>query len=221
MNKISLPPPQQNQTHAESVISTFPAVPASNTPEMHHRLLVLLPSDIDYGTMTRQIWELAHASGMQILLLGLCEDRAEEPAYRRGLVRMASLLEDGQVCAEVKVEIGTNWLAVVKSNYKTGDAMVCITNQFAGILSRPLSQVLESNFKATVYILSTPASPKAKSDALSQMAAWLGFVGIIIGFGILQANIVQLPKSWLQSILLTLSVFPEFWLIWVWNGRFG
>jgi hypothetical protein len=134
---------------------------------------------------------------------------------------MASLLEDGQVCAEVKVEIGTNWLAVVKSNYKTGDAMVCITTQFAGILSRPLSQVLESNFKATVYILSTPASPKAKSDALSQMAAWLGFVGIMIGFGILQANIVQLPKGWLQSILLTLSVFPEFWLIWVWNARFG
>jgi hypothetical protein len=46
-------------------------------------------------------------------------------------------------------------------------------------------------------------------------------MAIIIGFGVLQARVVQLPEGWLQSVLLILSIIPEFWLIWVWNSLFG
>jgi hypothetical protein len=221
MDKPNLHPPQAYQTENESIVSTFPPVPINTTLETEPRLIVLLPSDIDYSAMTRQIWELAHTSGRQVQLLGLCEDRTKEPALRRALIGMASLLEDSKICAEAKVEIGTNWMAVVKANYKPADAIVCFAEQRTGLLNRPLSQVLESNFKATVYILSGPALQKAKSSALSQISGWLGFIGIIIAFGILQANIVQLPKGWLQNIMLIISIVPEFWLIWLWNGRFG
>lgn len=221
MNKLNLHPPQAYPTDDESVVSTFQPMPVTTTLGTDRRLVVLLPPDIDYSAVTRQIWELAHTSGMQIQLLGLCEDRAEEPALRRALVGMASLLEDGKICAEAKVDIGTNWMAVVKANYKPGDAIVCFTEQRTGLLNRPLSQVLESSFAATVYILSSPIPQKANSNLLSQISTWLGFIVIIIGFGLLQANIVQLPKGWLQITLLTLTILPEFWLIWVWNGRFG
>jgi len=48
--------------------------------------------------------------------------------------------------------------------------------------------------------------------------AWAGFLGIMIGFFVLQINIVQVSKGGLQSILLILSIIPEFWLIWVLNS---
>jgi hypothetical protein len=221
MNKLNLHPPQAYQTEHESVVSTFPPVPVDTTLETERRLIVLLPSDIDYSTVTRQIWELAQVSGMHVQFLGLCEDRAEEPMLRRALIGIASLLGDNKICAEVKVDIGTNWMAVVKSNYRPGDVIVCFAEQRTGLLHKPLSQVLESNFETTVYILSSSAPQKVKSNALSQVIAWLGFIGIIIGFGVLQASIVQLPKGWLQSVLLTLSILPEFLLLWIWNSHFG
>jgi hypothetical protein len=221
MNKPNLHPQQAYPTDNGSVLSTFSPLPLETTLKTERRLIVLLPTDIDYNAATRQIWEFAHASGALVLLLGLCQDRAEEPAHRRGLVSMASLLQDGRICAEAKVEIGTNWMAVVRSNYKEGDSIVCVANQFAGLLNRPLSEVLEASFNATVYILSSPVPQKVKSNTLSQVSAWLGFIAIIIGFGVLQANIIQLPKGWLQNVLLTLSILPEFLLLWIWNSRFG
>jgi hypothetical protein len=221
MNKLDLHSSQAYPADDESIVSTFQPVPLTTTLETDRRLVVLIPSDIDYSAVTRQIWELAHTSGMQVQLLGLCEDQAEQPALRRGLVGMASLLEHSEICAEAKVDIGTNWMAVVKANYKPGDAIVCFADQRTGLLQRPLSQVLESSFAATVYILSSPAPQEANSNLLSQISTWLGFIVIIIGFGVLQANIIQLPKGWLQITLLTLTILPEFWLIWVWNGRFG
>jgi hypothetical protein len=221
MNKLNLHPPQAYPTDAESVVSTFQPVPLNTTLETDRRLVVLIPSDIDYSAVTRQIWELAHTSGMHIQLLGLCTDRTEEPALRRALIGMASLLQDSKICAEAKVDIGTNWMAIVKANYQPGDAIVCFAEQRTGLLNRPLSQVLESSFAATVYVFSNPTPQKANSNLLSQIITWLGFIVIIIGFGLLQANIVQLPMGWLQITLLTLTILPEFWLIWVWNGRFG
>jgi len=80
---------------------------------------------------------------------------------------------------------------------------------------------LESNFKATMYILSSFTPQKPKSNMLSQVSAWLGFIGIIAGFGILQTNVVGLPEGPFQNGLLLLSIVPEFWLIWVWGGWFG
>jgi hypothetical protein len=185
------------------------------------RLLVLVPTDIDYSAATRRIWKLAKATRMHVQLLGLCKDKAEEPGLRRGLFIMASLLQDDGIFAEAKVDIGTNWVNVVKTCYEAGDVIVCFAEQRTGLLRRPLRQVLESNFKATVYILSSLALQKPKLNMLSQVGAWLGFIGIITAFGILQTNVVGLPEGPFQNSLLMLSIIPEFWLIWVWGGWFG
>jgi len=185
------------------------------------RLLVLVPTDIDYSAATGRIWKLAKATGMHVQLLGLCKDAAEEPGLRRGLFIIASLLQDDRIFSEVKVDIGTNWINVVKTHYEAGDVIVCFAEQRTGLLRRPLRQVLESNFKATMYILSSFTPQKPKSNMLSQVSAWLGFIGIIAGFGILQTNVVGLPEGPFQNGLLLLSIVPEFWLIWVWGGWFG
>jgi hypothetical protein len=108
---------------------------------------------------------------------------------------------------------------VVKRNYQLGDLVVCFSEQRAGLLHKPLSQILQSNLKIPVYILS--GLYRQKSDWLSQVIVWSGFIGIIIGFYLLQVKIVQLPKDGFQNILLILSVIPELSLIWVWNNLFS
>jgi hypothetical protein len=188
--------------------------------EHPNRLLILVTTDIDYSAATRRIWKLAKATRMHVQLLGLCKDAAEEPSLRRGLFTMASLLQDDKIFVEVKVQIGTNWTNVLKTHYKAGDMIVCFAEQRTGLLRRPLSQVLESNSKATVYILSNPAPQRLKPNIFSQVIEWLGFIGIITGFGILQTNVVGWLEGSFQNGLLILSLVPEFWLIWVWGGWF-
>jgi hypothetical protein len=189
--------------------------------ESARRLIVLVPSETDYSAATRRIWELAKSTNSHVQLLALCKDRAEEPSLRRKLVTMASLLQDGRILVEIEVSIGTNWVIAVRNHYKTGDMIVCFAEQRTGLLQRPLNQILESNIQATLFVISGLTPPRSRSNLFSQIGSWLGFMCIIIGFGILQTKVVQLPGSSLQNIFLILSIFPEFWLIWVWNSLFG
>ena len=187
--------------------------------ECVHRLIVLVPTNIDFSAATQQIGGLAHATGMHVQLFGLCTDTTEESRLQRGLISMSSLLQNDKIPAEVKGEVGTAWMDALKTSYEAGDMIVCFAEQQTGILRKPLSQILESNLNATVYILSNPTPQKSQASRLSQISTWLGIIVVIAGFAMLQAKIVQLPEGWLQNTLLILSVIPEFWLIWVWDGQ--
>lgn len=186
------------------------------------RLIVLVPDmGSDYIPAIRRIWELANVQHAHVQFLGLSKNAANESSLHRQLVTMSALVGDDEVSAEAKVEIGMSWVDVVKRNYQSGDMIVCFEEQRAGFLHRPLSQVLKSNFKFPVYILSGLYTQKTKSNLLSQVTVWSGFIGIIIGFFLLQIKINQLPKDWFQSALLIFSILLEFWLIWVWNKLFS
>jgi hypothetical protein len=189
--------------------------------ESSNRLIVLVPPEIDYSAATRRIWKHSNATGMPVLLLGLCKDSAQEPGLRRGLVIMASLLQDGEVCAEIKIEFGTNWVEAVKRTCQAGDMILCFAEQRAGLLHRPLGQILQSNLKASVYILS-PLTPRKlpQADWLPQVVAWLGSAGIIAGSFLLQTRITSIPQDWAQTTLLIFSVVGEIWFIWIWNNWF-
>lgn len=189
--------------------------------EADRHLIVLVPANTDFNRAAGRIWTLAETSGMQIRLVGLCKDRMEEAKLRRELIAAASLLQDGRTYAEVKVVVGTNWVEALKSDYQAGDVITCFAEQQAGLLQRPLSQILESNFQTTVYILSGLTSRKPRSNRRLQLSTWLGSIGTIAAFGILQAKIVQLPQGALPTILLILSLIPEFWLIGILNSQPG
>jgi hypothetical protein len=208
-----------NKLDPNPVSLVYPADSRANL-ESAHRLIVLVPADTDFSLATQRIWGLAYATDMHIQLLGLPNDTAEESRLRRELAAMASLLQDGKRCVEATVIPGTNWVEALKASYQAGDRIVCFAEQQTGILHRPLSQILESNLNTTVYVLSDLAPRKSRVNRLSQLTTWLGFIGLIAGFGLLQTKIVQLPAGWFQNILLLLTVIPEFWLIWVWDSRF-
>lgn len=192
-------------------------------PGPAHRLIVLIPDvETDYTSAVHRVWELADALGSRVLFLGLCKDAADEPRFRRQLITMSAMLEDGKLYAEARVEIGSNWVNAVKSDLQDGDLIVCPAEQREGVFQRPLSQILESNLGAPVYILSGLSTrQRPRADWLSQAAAWAGSASIIAGAAMLQIRIVSLPKDWAQTALLILSVIAEAWLIWVWNDLFG
>ena len=199
--------------------TSFPTSVSEHEPG--RRLIVPVPDlESDYIPAIHRIWELANAQRANVQFLGLCEDTRQELSLRRVLAIISNMMQDGQVSTEAKVEIGANWVDIVKRNYRRGDIIVCFAGQRVGLLHRPLSQTLESNLNFPVYILSSLYPQKTKSNWLSPVMLWSGAIGIIISFCILQVKIDQLPKDWFQNALLIFSIIPEFWLIWVWNSLF-
>lgn len=190
-------------------------------PEFVPCLLVLV-SDLesDYITAIRRIWALANAQHACVQFIGLCKNAAEESSLYRQLITMSALLRDGNVSTSMKVEIGMHWVNVVRTNFQPGDTVICFAEQRAGLLQKPLSEILKSNLNIPVHILSGLYPQKSKSNWLSQIIVWSGHIGIIIGFFILQVRIGQLPIDWFQNLLLIFSIIPEFLLIWVWNNLF-
>jgi hypothetical protein len=221
MNKLDFHRPSDN-VELPSEPSTFYHLPLNTSPEAARRLIVLVPADSDRTAMLHRVWKLASASGMRVLFLSLCQDEAQEPTLHRELITMSALIQDGSICAEAKVEIGTNWVDVVKRNYQAGDMIVCFAGQRAGILRKPLSQVLEANLEAPIYLLSGahPQNPST-STWLSQVMVWAGSIGIIVGSAFLQIRITSLQQDWAQTTLMILSVLGEIWLIWSWNSLFN
>jgi hypothetical protein len=212
MNKLD------SQLQTPTFVSNDPSQ-ADRYPASH--LIVLFPADTDHTAATRRLWELSNTLGVPIQILGLCKDAVQEPGLRRELVTISSLLQHGGISATLKIEIGANWVDVVKRNYQEGDTIVCFAEQRAGLFHRPLSQMVQSNLNAPIYILSGLYPQNLpRSNWLSQITAWAGSAGIIIVSFLLQIRITSLPQDWAQTTLMLFSVMGEIWLIWVWNSLF-
>lgn len=190
-------------------------------PEPARRLIVLVPSlEVDLIVVTQRVWELANATGAHIKFISLCNDAAQEPSLRRELATMSAIVKDGNISAEAEVVSGRNWVEVVKTRRQAGDIVVCCAEQRAGLMQRPLSQILQSDLDMPLYILTGLYSQNVShSNRLTQIFAWIGFIAIIVGFFLLQVKIDQLAKDW-TTVLPLLTTAIEFWLIWVWNNLF-
>ncbi len=218
MNKISLDL-SSYEMNARTDSASLPHAPVNTTPEAVHRLIVLVPAEANYTTMAQRVWKLANALSCQILFLGLCAEPAQEASQRRQLITMSAMVQDSKVCAEARVEPGSSWVSAVKSNVEAGDLIVCFAEQRAGLLQRPLSQILQANLETPVYILSGLSPQKiSRPGWLSQALGWTGSIGIIAGAFVLQVQILSLSEQWAQSALLILSMLAEVGLIWGWNS---
>jgi hypothetical protein len=190
--------------------------------EPARRLIVLVPPEADYGILTHRVWELAHASGSQILFLSLCADEIEESSLRRQLVTMSALVQDGKVHAAAQIEMGSNWVNAIRLHLQNGDAIVCCAEQRTGLRRKLLSPILQASLNAPMYILSglSPQNP-AQSNLLSEVLGWTGSIAIIGAAFLFQIRITSLSEAWLQSPMLILSMLGEIWLIWSWNRLLG
>lgn len=212
MNKLDVSTPSMAVTPA-----SFPALQPAR------RLIVLVPeSEADTALTARKIWELANTLKCGIQFLGLSKDAEHEPGVRRQLVTLSAMVGYENIPVESKIEIGNDWLSVVKSNWREGDMIVCFTGQNSGLAHRPLSQILESSLKTTVYVLTDldETTAHTRSSWMSTAIAWSGSIGIILGFFWLQSKLIHPPEDWMHTVLLYITIFSEAGLIWIWNSLF-
>ena len=189
-------------------------------PEEFHHLILLVPAGSDCTSVTRRICSMAKQTNSCIQLLGLYKNTSDELVLRRELVMAAALIRDANVFVEIVFEQGTDWVAAVRRSYQRGDLIVCLFDQPIGIRQKPLSQILERNFDAPVYILSKGQLLTAKSRIFSPLIAWSGLIVIIAGFFFLQIKVTQLTNSGFQTLLLLLLLIPEIRIIQIWNSIF-
>jgi len=188
------------------------------------RLIVLVPEfEVDTAVTARKIWELASALEGCVQLLSLSRDAAHEPGLRRQLVALSAMVKDEHISVESKIELGSNWLNVVKAEWQEGDVIACFAEQRMGFPGRPLNQILESNLNATVYVLTSLSQQEKRPPSawISDAKAWAGSLVIILGFLGLQLKLTQFPHDWTHTFLLYASIFAEAGTIWFWNSLFG
>lgn len=208
-----------NKLDANPAALTF--APASSPhPRPAHRLIVLIPeSKADTAHTAQKIWELAKAIEGPVQFLGLSKDAAHEPGLRRQIATLSAMVEDENISVESKIELGNNWLGLVRSEWQDGDVIVCFAQQTAGLTQRPLNQILESNLHATVYVFTdTLVEERIHPSWMYEVATWMGSIGIILGFYLLQVKLVQSSQNAAYTILLYTSIIVEAISIWVWNN---
>ncbi len=185
------------------------------SPEPKHRLLVLVPdSEANISSAAKKILELANALGSQVHFLGLYRDEAREPSLRRQIISISSM-----VGGETKIEFGKDWLEIIEPNWSEGDAIACIGEQQVGLAKRPLSHVLESRLKATVYVF-TEFQVKPRQNWLASALGWGGSLALIALFSLAQVKLTSAPQVWQYTALLYLSIFAEAGSVWAWNNLF-
>jgi hypothetical protein len=186
------------------------------------RLIVLFPAQAgDYPSQSHRIWEIARSFGLNVLLLSLCSDSYEESQLRRQLIMMAAMISDSNICTDIRIEHGNDWVGQVKNIYRHGDLIACYAGQRVGLMQKLLHEVLRSQLEAPIYILSVDQPIKnSKPKLLSQISFWLGALAIIGGFLWLEVKIVQLPQDWALNLLIYLCVFVEVGLLLLWNSIF-
>lgn len=203
----------------------FVVSPASNSDlQPASRLIVLVPDfEADTAIAARKIREVAKALESRVQLIGLSKDALHEPGIRRRLATLSAMVEDSSIFVESKVELGASWLNAVQPHWHQGDVIVCFTEQHSGHWNKPLHQILQANLNTTVYVLSGIQVQKDNSGAgwLSNVMAWTGSIGILLGFFWLQVKLAQPSQPSIHAILLYASVIVEGGSIWVWNNLFN
>jgi hypothetical protein len=195
----------------------------AQTPEPADWLIVLVPhTEADLSTAMRRVWELANAGSSRVRIIGLYENAIQELTLRRQLAGMSAMLGSSGIYTETEILPGHDWVDAVRTHSQAGDLVVCFAEQRVGPLKRSLSATLQSNLNLPVYILSgTYLQEDMRSSWWKPIFAWIGFLGTLAGFFLLQVRIHHLISGWGRPVLVLISVCLELWVIWVWNELFS
>lgn len=194
---------------------------AQSDPGPGRRLVILVPGpEADLTSVTRRIWELAHATGAQVRFLGLCSNAEAELVLKRTLVTASALMNSGGIASDSEIVVCKNWLDAVQSRLQPSDMVVCSSGPDSGSHQKSLHPILQADLGVPLYVLSGPQTRDiARPDWLPAAAAWIGSLAILIAFFWLQVKIDQLTGEWSMPLQL-LSIPLEFTLIWIWNHQF-
>jgi hypothetical protein len=195
---------------------------SQSDPNPDRRLIVLFPaSETNTPDLSNRIWEIAQSLSLNVLILSLSNDFAEESRLRRKLINMAAIIKDPNISTEIMIAHGSNWVKQVAKIWHEGDILACFSGYKVGFMRKPLDQVLNSSLQAPIYILSDYQPPtNPTSTIISRAMPWVGSLAILLGFLWAEVKIVQLPQDWAHTALIYVCIFVEAALIYLWNSFF-
>lgn len=160
-------------------------------PQPAPRILVLVPSlELDLTESARKVWGLARASNASIHFVGRCDDPSQEPAVRRGLTTLSTMVQGEHIATSIGIASKKEWFNLTL-NPGNGDDLV-------------------------VYFPKNQTTPSRKTPGIpAQLTVWIVSLAILVGFFFIQADIARFFHDWLQTALLILSTLAEFGLIWL------
>ena len=169
--------------------------------------------EADLAPITRRVCKLANASGSRVQFIGLCSEAMHELEFRRLLATVSAMMNYSNVSAESVILLGRNWLETLRSHVQAGDVIVYWNEQS--------SKLLHVDLGVPVYVIPELKPRKAsRSTWVTQAAAWIGSIAIIVLFFFMQVQIEHFAQGW-ATIMELLSVAGEFGLIWFWNNVLG
>jgi nucleotide-binding universal stress UspA family protein len=187
------------------------------------RLVVLVPDvDTHEHELARQIWALATARNLNILLLGVFPDAEREPRARRRLATLAALMRDDTVNVDTRLEMGSAWVTAIRAIAEKGDIIVCHAEQYVrrwGIRRQPLSRMLMQRLQTPICELTGfyPELPPDEPGLLARAAVPGIPVMIVVGFTALEVVVQQRAAgSSNYTLLMSMCVVLEYGLIGFW-----
>ena len=196
-------------------------IASTSPPPSKRRLIVLVPiSDLDYLGLAHRIRESASRLDFRVVLFGLCPETADEPWLRRQLVIMEAIIRNGNVQAEIQVVVQERvWIRTLEAIWRSGDLIACCVGPNKGSKQQIMDQVLRSPLNMQVQVMTGFNNhTSSRSSRISQVLAWAGSIGIIIGFFFIQVRISQLSNDWFESSIFILSLIVELGVILMWNS---
>jgi hypothetical protein len=198
------------------------------------RLLVVMFDAHEEAALAGRILALAGTRGLPVILVGIAPDPKGKQELRRKLVTIAAFLrgENSNRSAhpqeyyaafgvEILMEEGRDWLDKLRGQLQSNDLLACYAEQYVGTRRRPLSDVLSSNLNVPIYTFSGLLPARDEESLLIRTASWLGSLGSIGGFLMLQWRIVAASQGPTQSVLLLLTLIAEVGVIWLLNSFLG
>ncbi len=191
--------------------------------EAAHRLVVLVPSDLDNpAEYAHKINRLAVQEHRDVLFLALTGWEGNELSADRLLATLEALTRGSGFCVRtMQVHLPT-WAAALNGVAQPGDLVVCLPEQAesAGVFrSLSLGQYIEDRFHCTVHVLSDQrfhASFTVRAWMRS-LLFWLGTLAILAGFSFLEYDAGQFLPGAASTISIFLLFLVEVVLIYRWN----
>lgn len=211
-------PPLASQT---SVLAR-PLLATSRFAPTTRRLVVLIPDvDTNEPELARQLWQMASARELGVLLLGTFEDVRREPRARRRLATLASLMRDERIHVETRLEAGQGWLAAIRTVLANGDLVVCHAEQHIarfGLGREPLSHWLMAKLGQPICELAGfyPELPPDYPDSFNQFVTIAVPVFIIAAFTVLEVFIHRTVSANVYTLAMSLAVVLEYGLVGAW-----
>lgn len=225
-----------NQLNSDLQTRTAAPLVACNTSPSTGaaRLVVVIREAEEEALLAGRIQELAESRGLAPLLVGVVPDAAKEAELRRRLVTIAAFLKESKAHAgltfqqaamvsapQIQIERGRDWINKVRALVRPNDTLACYSEDAAGLLERPLSDILSCGLNMPVYTFGGLRPERPGHHYLSHAASWLGSLASIVGFLILQARIVIGVQGWAQSALLLVALLAEVGVVWFVNSVTG